>query len=54
MLHAGDVIGSGTVATGCGLELDKWIKEGDEIKLKVEHLGELTNVVGKKANFLGR
>ena len=51
MLHAGDVIGSGTVGTGCGLELDKWIKEGDEINLKVEHLGELTNVVGKKANF---
>ena len=47
-LLAGDVIGSGTVGTGCGLELDKWIKEGDEIELKVEKIGSLKNVVGKK------
>ena len=47
-LLAGDVIGSGTVGTGCGLELNKWIKEGDEIELKVEKIGSLKNVVGKK------
>ena len=47
-LLAGDVIGSGTVGTGCGLELDKWIKEGDEVELKVESIGSLKNVVGKK------
>ena len=47
-LLAGDVIGSGTVGTGCGLELDKWIKEGDEVELKVEGIGSLKNTVGKK------
>ena len=47
-LLAGDVFGSGTVGTGCGLELDKWIKEGDEIELVVEHIGKLKNTVGKK------
>tara|TARA_R110002072_G_scaffold1989_5_gene16721 strand:+ start:197465 stop:198487 length:1023 start_codon:yes stop_codon:yes gene_type:complete len=47
-LNAGDLIGSGTVGTGCGLELDKWIKEGDEVELIVEHIGSLKNKVGKK------
>ena len=51
-LLAGDVIGSGTVGTGCGLELDKWIKEGDEVELKVESIGSLKNVVGKKTQTL--
>jgi len=47
-LQAGDVIGSGTVGTGCGLELDKWIKPGDEIDLYVENIGHLVNKVGQR------
>jgi 2-keto-4-pentenoate hydratase/2-oxohepta-3-ene-1,7-dioic acid hydratase in catechol pathway len=43
---AGDLLGSGTVGTGCGLELDRWIKPGDEITLEIEHIGKLTNTVG--------
>jgi 2-keto-4-pentenoate hydratase/2-oxohepta-3-ene-1,7-dioic acid hydratase in catechol pathway len=42
----GDLFGSGTVGTGCGLELDKWIKPSDEIKLTIESIGSLTNTVG--------
>ena len=30
-LLATDLLGSGTVGTGCGLELDKWIKPNDKI-----------------------
>ncbi|MGB0453723.1 MAG: fumarylacetoacetate hydrolase family protein, partial [Bacteriovoracaceae bacterium] len=52
-LRAGDLIGSGTVGTGCGLELDKWIKEGDAIELKVEKIGILKNTVGKKVKIYG-
>ena len=48
LIQAGDLIGSGTVATGCGLELDKWIKSGDEIELKIEKIGSLKNIVGAK------
>ena len=48
LLQAGDVIGSGTVGTGCGLELDKWIKSGDDIQLVVEGIGSLKNKVGTK------
>jgi fumarylacetoacetate (FAA) hydrolase len=59
----GDVIGSGTVGTGCYLELNGtwaleakekgeafspvWLKEGDEMVLKIEALGELKNTIVK-------
>lgn len=43
---ATDFIGSGTVGTGCGLELDKWIKPGDLIELNIEKIGALKNIVG--------
>lgn len=39
----GDIIGSGTVGTGCGLELDRWVKRGDVIELEIEKLGVLRN-----------
>ncbi len=44
----GDLFGSGTVGTGCGLELDKWIQPGDKIELEVESIGNLVNTIGKK------
>jgi 2-keto-4-pentenoate hydratase/2-oxohepta-3-ene-1,7-dioic acid hydratase in catechol pathway len=46
-LLAGDLFGSGTVGTGCGLELDRWVKPGDEIELHVDKIGSLKNKVGK-------
>lgn len=56
-LFPGDVIGSGTVGTGCFLELngtgklnnegyeEQWLKEGDVVELEVEGLGILTNTI---------
>jgi fumarylacetoacetate (FAA) hydrolase len=49
-LRAGDVLGSGTVGTGCILELTPdavggWLKPGDVVALRVEHLGTLQNPV---------
>lgn len=51
-LYPGDVIGSGTVGTGCFLELNGskvtdnlWIKPGDEVVLEVQGLGKLVNRV---------
>lgn len=44
----GDLFGSGTVGTGCGLELDKWIQQGDEIELEIESIGKLKNKIGYK------
>lgn len=42
-LHVGDVIGSGTVGTGCGLELKRFPKPGDLIELEIEGIGVLAN-----------
>jgi 2-keto-4-pentenoate hydratase/2-oxohepta-3-ene-1,7-dioic acid hydratase in catechol pathway len=44
-LYPGDILGSGTVGTGCGLELDKWVKPGDVIELEIEKIGILKNTV---------
>lgn len=48
-LYPGDVIGSGTVGTGCILELGSdhvpWLQPGDEVELEVERLGILRNLV---------
>jgi len=46
-LHPGDLIGSGTVTGGCGLELDRWVKPGDVIELEIEKIGRLANRVVK-------
>jgi fumarylacetoacetate (FAA) hydrolase len=49
-LQPGDVIGSGTVGTGCILELTPdavggWLQPGDIIELEIEELGVLRNRV---------
>ncbi len=54
-LYPGDVIGSGTVGTGCLLELngtgrrenpgykEQWLRPGDEVELAITGLGKLRN-----------
>jgi fumarylacetoacetate (FAA) hydrolase len=48
-LSAGDVIGSGTIGTGCILELDNekfpYLKTGDVVEMEVECLGTIRNKV---------
>ncbi len=48
-LLPGDVIGSGTVGTGCLLELTRaqgpWLKSGDVVELEAERIGILKNTV---------
>jgi 2-keto-4-pentenoate hydratase/2-oxohepta-3-ene-1,7-dioic acid hydratase in catechol pathway len=45
-VHTTDFMGSGTVGTGCGLEIDKWIQPGDKITLEIEKIGKLSNIIG--------
>ena len=52
----GEVVGSGTVGTGCLLELngsgithDLWLQEGDQVVMEVEGLGRLVNTVARGA-----
>ena len=64
-LYPGDIIGSGTVGTGCLLELngtrklenakhkDVWLKEGDVISLKIDGLGETSNkIIAKSTKYM--
>ncbi len=58
---AGDVIGSGTVGTGCFLELNgtgllnnkdfkpQWLQDGDVVEMEIDMLGKLSNTI-KKVN----
>lgn len=59
-LYPGDIIGSGTVGTGCLLEIngsgklndpdysEQWLKEGDEVEMEIEGLGRLVNTIVKE------
>jgi 2-keto-4-pentenoate hydratase/2-oxohepta-3-ene-1,7-dioic acid hydratase in catechol pathway len=44
-LYPGEVVGSGTVGGGCGLELGRDLKAGDVVELEVEGIGVLRNRV---------
>jgi fumarylacetoacetate (FAA) hydrolase len=56
-LFPGDIIGSGTVGTGCFLELngtgkrldpnyqEQWLKAGDVVELEIDGLGKLNNTI---------
>jgi 2-keto-4-pentenoate hydratase/2-oxohepta-3-ene-1,7-dioic acid hydratase in catechol pathway len=46
-IYPGDVIGSGTIGGGCGLELNRWVQPGDVMDLAIEKLGVLRNRVVK-------
>ncbi len=60
----GDVIGSGTVGTGCFLELngtgklndpnyqEQWLQDGDVVEMEIDGLGHLTNtIVAEKTDW---
>jgi fumarylacetoacetate (FAA) hydrolase len=59
-LYAGDVLGSGTVGTGCFLELngtgklndpnykEQWLQEGDVVEMEIDGLGKLSNTIVKE------
>jgi fumarylacetoacetate (FAA) hydrolase len=56
-LYPGDIIGSGTVGTGCFLELngtaklqdpahaEQWLLAGDVVDLEIDNLGKLSNTI---------
>ena len=58
-LFPGDIIGSGTVGTGCFLELngtgklndpeykEQWLQEGDTVEMEIDGLGILSNTIVK-------
>jgi 2-keto-4-pentenoate hydratase/2-oxohepta-3-ene-1,7-dioic acid hydratase in catechol pathway len=47
-LHPGEVIGSGTVGLGCGLEHLRFLNDGDIVELEIEKIGIISNKVIKR------
>jgi fumarylacetoacetate (FAA) hydrolase len=59
-IHPGDVIGSGTVGTGCFLELngtgklndpgyvEQWLQDGDVVEMEIDGIGKLSNTIVKE------
>lgn len=52
-LFPGDIIGSGTVGTGCIMELGPeatggWLKPGDTVELQIERIGSLRTKIGAR------
>jgi fumarylacetoacetate (FAA) hydrolase len=63
-LYPGDVIGSGTVGTGCFLELNgtgkrldpnyqpQWLQNGDRVTMTIDALGVLENkIIAEETNW---
>ena len=63
-IYPGDIIGSGTVGTGCLLEIngtnklkrsdfsEMWLKENDVIEMEIENLGKITNkIISSNSNY---
>lgn len=48
-LYPGEIIGSGTVGTGCilelGTEVHRWLQPGDEVEMEIDKLGVLKNSI---------
>ncbi|MDQ0976424.1 2-keto-4-pentenoate hydratase/2-oxohepta-3-ene-1,7-dioic acid hydratase in catechol pathway [Neobacillus niacini] len=48
-LYPGELIGSGTVGTGCilelGTEVHRWLQPGDEVEFEIDKLGVLRNSI---------
>ena len=63
-IYPGDIIGSGTVGTGCLLEINGtnklkhsnfteiWLKENDVVEMEIEKLGKITNkIISNNSNY---
>ncbi|WHZ22138.1 MAG: Fumarylacetoacetate hydrolase family protein [Nitrospira sp.] len=44
-IYPGDLLGSGTVGGGCGLELDRYLKRGDVVELEIQPIGILRTTI---------
>lgn len=47
-LHPGEILASGTVGNGCGLEHLRFLEDGDVVELEIEKIGILRNRVVKQ------
>lgn len=48
MIYPGDLLGSGTVGGGCGLEMDRYLNVGDVVELEIQPIGTLKTTIVKR------
>ena len=51
-IYRGEILGSGTVPLGSGLELGRFLSDGDRVELEIENIGTLRNRIIKKKSKL--
>ena len=49
-LYPGEIIGSGTVGNGCGMETGRFLSDGDEIEIAIDRIGTLRNRVRRQCD----
>ena len=47
LLNVGEVLGSGTVNSGCGFEIDRWIAPGAVVELEADRIGVLRHHIAE-------
>jgi 2-keto-4-pentenoate hydratase/2-oxohepta-3-ene-1,7-dioic acid hydratase in catechol pathway len=47
-LHPGEILGLGTIDTGCGFESLTWLAPGDVVELEIEKIGVLRNTISDR------
>lgn len=50
-IHPGEVLGSGTMGGGCGLELNRFLQDGDIVELEIEKIGILRNCIRRSSSL---
>ena len=51
-LHAGEVFGSGTLDGCSGLQIERWLKDGDVVGLEITGGGSLRNRMKRRLSCL--
>lgn len=47
-LYPGEILGLGTIETGCGFESLTWLEPGDVVELEIEKIGVLRNTIVRR------
>lgn len=47
-LYPGEIISSGTMPNGCGLEFDRWLQPNDQLELEIERVGTAFSRIGER------
>jgi len=53
VVQPGDLIGTGTIGFGCSMDLEKWIRPGQQARFFIEKIGEMTLTVGDMVHGAG-